>query len=149
MKAPALLVLIGVETALAVALAIHPPRAGSRDADLDCQSVREGLAIQIGTTLDLELHHARTDPTVSPAVAAARGASRLWPKVPPSPNDPRHPAFALVESTDYVPVRRQACTAYVLADPAPEATAVVIRQFGRDGLGEIAVLPGQRLVPPA
>lgn len=149
MKAPALLVLIGVESAIAVALSIHPPRVTARNADVDCVSVREGLAIQIGTTLDLELNHARTDPTVSPAVAAMRGASRLWPKVPPSPNDPKQPAFQLVESTDYVPVRRQACTAYVLADPAPEATAVVIRQFARDGLGEIAVQPGQRLVPPA
>ncbi len=149
MKAPALLVLIGIESAVAVALAVRPPRVTARYADVDCVSVREGLAIQIGTTLDLELHHARTDPTVSPAVAAVRGAQKLWPSIPPSPSDPKQPAFQLVESTDYVPVRRQACTAFVLADPEPEGTAVVIRQFAHDGLGEIAVQPGQRLVPPA
>ncbi|MFN7955045.1 MAG: hypothetical protein U0610_25185 [bacterium] len=149
MNARSLLGLIALEAALTVAVLLYTPPSLSRVAADDCDSVRDGLAVQIGTTLELELHHARTDPSVSPAVAAVRGAQQLWGIVPPSPNDSSQPAFAIVESTDFVPIKSRACTAYVLADPRPNATAVVIRQFARGQIAEIDVEPGQRLVPPA
>ena len=113
MNARSLLGLIALEAALTVAVLLYTPPSLSRVAADDCDSVRDGLAVQIGTTLELELHHARTDPSVSPAVAAVRGAQQLWGIVPPSPNDSSQPAFAIVESTDFVPIKSRACTAYV------------------------------------
>ncbi len=148
MNARSLMSFIAFELVLTVGVLLHTPRSLSRVATDDCESVRDGLAVQIGTTLELELSHARTDASVSPAVAAARGAKQLWGSVPPSPNDPAEPAFTIVEAADYVPIRARACTAYVIADPRPDATTVVIRQFTHGELTEVDVKPGQRLVPP-
>ncbi len=148
MNARSLMTLIAFEVVLTVGVLLHTPHSLSRVASDDCDSVRDGLAVQIGTTLELELSHARSDASVSPAVAAVRGAKQLWGLVPPSPNDPAEPAFTIVEAADYVPIRARACTAFVIADPRPDATTVVIRQFARGELNEIEVQPGQRLVPP-
>ncbi len=143
-----LLALIGAELALAVLVALHPPRLLRPDvADQDCVSVREGLALQTGAMLDARLKQGPVDPALSPAVSALRGTGMLWAKVPASPASSGRPAFQLVESTDYVPVRSSECTAFVLADPRPNGTAIVIRQFVRGELAEFAVQPGQRIIP--
>jgi hypothetical protein len=147
-----LLAVIGAELAIAVAILLHPPRAlNAAEIDQDCASVREGLAVQAGALLDVQLRQGPGDPAtaspVSPAVAAVRGTKMLWPKVPPSPRRSSLPAFTLVESTEFVPVPSSECTAFLLADPRPSGTAIVIRQFVRGALAEIDVKPGQRVVP--